>query len=221
MENASLEENKFQKIIHQISLPIKHAIFGKQNERIEFVMDSYFKLSNESRTGIMVGGVLGAILLIASLMTAYMVGLNMLQSKLDAAFSAANQLRDLGGSYASAKAQLMDLEQKFNQANEGFVMVSVLEKKAKELNLNATGFPAQLPVTDFPANNPLSEKFQNAKVEFRVSNASIKKIVDFVVALETTPHLLRVSSLKIRGLYQDRMYFDASFEVEGTVLKKQ
>jgi len=220
MESTTVEPSYFQKFALQITMPIKNFVFGKQNERLEFLMDSYFKLSNESRTGLLVGGIFASITLVISLIVSYMIGLNMLQAQLDTAFSASNQLRDLGGAYASSKAQLMNLEQRINQANEGFVMVGVLEKKAKELNLNTSGFPPQLPVTDFPTNNPLSEKFQNAKVEFRVSNASIKKILDYIVALESTPNLLRVTSLKIKGLYQDRMYFDASFEVEGTVLKK-
>ncbi len=78
----------------------------------------------------------------------------------------------------------------------------------------------QLPTTELPSFNPLAEKFQNAKVEFRLSNASLKKIVDYVLAIENAPHMLKVTSLKIKALYQNKLYFDATLEVEGIVSKK-
>ena len=118
------------------------------------------------------------------------------------------------------QAVKMVLEQKLEAANQGLVLISVLETKAKELGLATSGFPPQLPTTDLPAGNPLADKYQNAKVGFRVSNLSLKKIADYVIAIETTQHMLRVSSLKVKSTYQNKLYFDATFEVEGTVAKR-
>jgi len=36
-------------------LPVREIIFGKQNERIEYFMDSYFKLPSEGRTAVVAG----------------------------------------------------------------------------------------------------------------------------------------------------------------------
>ena len=116
--------------------------------------------------------------------------------------------------------QFLDLEQKLEAANQGLVVISVLEQKAKELGLATSGFPPQLPTTEFPEGNPLASKYQNAKVEFRVSNVSLKKLIDYVIAVEGTPNMLRVTSLKIKSLYQNKLYFDATVEVEATVAKR-
>jgi hypothetical protein len=203
-----------------ITNPIRNLILGRQNERIEFLMDSYFKLSPEGRTTVLVGGILGGVVFVIAVIALYVMALGNLQNKLDQAFSSTNKLRELQQSYAIADAAYTSLERQVTAANEGLVLISVLEQKSKELGLTASGFPPQLPRTDLPANNPLSKNFQNAKVEFRLSNSPLKKIIELVTAIESTPHLLRVTSLRIRALYQNKLYFDANLEVEGIVSKK-
>lgn len=203
-----------------ITNPIRNLILGRQNERIEFLMDSYFKLSPEGRTTVLVGGILGGVVFVIAVIALYVMALGNLQNKLDQAFSSTNKLRELQQSYAIADAAYTSLERQVTAANEGLVLISVLEQKSKELGLTASGFPPQLPRTDLAANNPLSKNFQSAKVEFRLSNSPLKKIIELVTAIESTPHLLRVTSLRIRALYQNKLYFDANLEVEGIVSKK-
>lgn len=204
----------------QLLAPLRAAAFGNQNERIEFLMDSYFKLTPEWRSAVIVGGAFGGFLVVALTISLYIAALGSLQSNLDQAFEATNQIKNLKNSYMVTKQKFNDLESKLEAANENLMLVSALETKAKELGLNASSFPPQLPITDLPGNNPLSTKYQSAKFEFRVSNASLKKIVEFVVAIENMPHMLHVTSLKIKGLYQNKLFFDAAIEVEGTVTKK-
>jgi hypothetical protein len=209
-----------QKGLRRFSQPLKAAVFGKQNERLEFVMDSYFKLPPEGRTAALVGGFALGILILMGIVGLYLAALGSLQGRLDEAFEATNKLREAHTAHAMNRQKFNELEQKLEAANQGLVVISVLEQKAKELGLSTSGFPAQLPVTDLPQGNPLADKYQNAKVEFRVNNVSLKKISDFVIAVESTPHMLRVSSLKIRSLYQNKLFFDATFEVEATVAKR-
>lgn len=205
----------------QWMVPVRQAIFGRQNERIEFLMDSYFKLPPEGRTAALVGGFFLGTLFLIGIIALYLAALTGLQGRLDQAFEATNKLREAHTAHSINKQKFTDLEQKLQAANQGLVVISVLEQKAKELGLATSGFPPQLPVSDLPANNPLSANYQNAKVEFRVSNVSLRKIVDFVIAIESTPHMLRVSSLKVKALYQNKLFFDATFEVEGTVAKQR
>lgn len=214
-----METQQVQKGIANIFAPVRSAIFGRQNERIEFLMDSYFKLTPEWRSAVLVGGVFASALSVMGIVALYLAALGGLQERLDQAFEATNQLKSYKHSYAITKQKFSDLEQKLEAANQNLVLISVLETKAKELGLAASNFPPQLPTTELPPNNPLSNTYQSAKVEFRVSNVSLKKIVEFVIAIENLPHMLRVSSLKIKALYQNKLYFDATFEVEGIVKK--
>lgn len=203
-----------------LTSPIRQLILGRQNERIEFLMDSYFKLPPEGRTAVIIGGIFMSLLAIVTVISIYISALGSLQEKLDQSFASTNRLRDLQQSYSIVDASFKSLERQVAAANEGLVLISVLEQKANELGLSTSGFPPQLPRTDLHTNNPLSKSYQKASVEFRVSNASLKKIIDFVTAIESTPHMLRVSSLRIRALYQNKLYFDANIEVEGTVRKR-
>lgn len=206
--------------LSRLTGPLKIAVFGKNNERLEYVMDSYFKLSPEARTGVIAAAWAGGIVLFLMVIGIYIMMLGHLQNRLDTAFTATNRLSEARQSYQITKQRFDELERRLASANENFVLFSVLEQKAKDLGLQTGGFPPQLPVVDFPSANPLSEKYQSAKVEFRVSNASLKKIIEFVVAIESTPHLLRVSSLKVRGLFANKLFFDAILEVEATVAKR-
>ena len=209
-----------RKGLSQWGAPIRSLIFGKQNERLEYVMDSYFKLPPEGRSTAILGGVVLGVMTLIAIIATYIAALGSLQSRLDEAFEATNQLREAHTGHLLTKQKFSDLEQKLQASTEGLVLISVLEQKAKELGLTTSGFPPQLPTTDLAAGNPLAEKYQNAKVEFRVNNASLKKIMDYVIAIESTQHMLKVGSLKIRGLYQNKLFFDATLEVEGIVTKK-
>lgn len=213
-------QSNSQKNPGQWMIPLRSLIFGRQNERLEFLMDSYFKMPPEGRTGVLVGSAVVGVLFLVGIIILYLAALGSLQGRLDTAFEVTNKLRESHTSHAMIKQKFSDLEQKIAAANVNLVPISVLEQKAKELGLAASSFPPQLPVSDLPASNPLSDKYQNAKIEFRVSNVSLKKIVDFVIAIESTPHMLRVTSLKIKALYQNKIFFDATFEVECIVAKR-
>lgn len=56
--------------------------------------------------------------------------------------------------------------------------------------------------------------------EFRISNVSLQKIIDFVVDIESDNKLLRVTDLRIKGIYQNKLYFDAMFAVDGIEMKR-
>jgi hypothetical protein len=198
------------------SSKLKHAVFGPQNERLEYLMDSYFKLSPEGRSGVIAGGIAISVCAVLGTIGLYLAALSNLQSKLDFAFEATNKLREAHSAFGSSNQRFKDLDERLSNASQGLTLISVLEQKAKELQVTTSGFPPQVPLTDLPATNPLADKYQTAKVEFRASNISLKKIIEFVIAIESTPHRLRVSSLKIKGLYQNKLFFDSTLEVEAT-----
>ncbi len=199
---------------------LRSSLFGRQNERVEAAIDFYFRLSPDARTGLFAGSAAGAVVLILGILALYIGGLRSLQGNLDGAFSASSEIQTLKRTDGAVKERFTDLQERLTAAAQGLALVSVLDDMAKEMGLSASGFPAQLPLTEFTPPNPLAGKFQTAKVEFKIANASIRKLVEFVLAIESTPHLLRVSQLKIKGLYQNKQLFDASLEVEATVSKK-
>lgn len=204
-------------------LPVREAIFGKQNERIEYFMDSYFKLPPEGRTAVLAGGILLAVLLVVSFIGIYLSALSGLQARLDESFQAVNKLRAMQVDYAVTKRKFDDLDKRVAGVTERLQVLTLLEEKAKSLDLQISGNnKSDKPSNekDFIKGTPLADKYKSTRSEFRVSNVSLKKIIDFVVAIESDDKMLRVSDLRIKGLYQNKLFFDASFAVDGIELKK-
>ena len=66
-----------------------------------------------------------------------------------------------------------------------------------------------------PVDNPLSEKAQEVKVEMRMPNISIPRLMSFLVEVEKSNKYLKVQDLQIRGRYGTKLYFDGQAKVRG------
>ncbi|NBW80251.1 hypothetical protein EBR21_00720 [bacterium] len=217
----SIEQN--QGSIPRWLLPVREIIFGKQNERIEYFMDSYFKLPSEGRTAVVAGAFLLAGLTVFGFIGLYLSSLSSLQSKLDQSFQAVNKLRAKQVEYAVTKRKFDELDKRISNVTSSLQILSLLEEKAKSLDLQISGNTKTDKASsekDFIKGTLLAEKYKSTRSEFRVSNVSLKKIIDFVVAIESDDKMLRVSDLRIKGLYQNKIYFDATFAVDGIEPKK-
>lgn len=204
-------------------LPVRDAIFGKQNERIEYFMDSYFKLPQEGRTAVVVGAFLFAGLTVFGFIWMYLSALSSLQSRLDDSFLAMNKLRAKQVDYAVTKRKFDELDKRIANVTSSLQILTLLEDKAKSLELQISGNTKTDKASsekDFIRGTLLAEKYKATRSEFRVSNVSLKKIIDLVVAIESDDKMLRVSDLRIKGLYQNKLFFDATFAVDGIEPKK-
>lgn len=204
-------------------LPVRELIFGKQNERIEYFMDSYFKLPSEGRTAVIAGAFIFAGLVVFAFIGIYLSALSNLQSKLDGSFQAMNKLRAKQVEYAVTKKKFDELDRRIANVTGSLQILSLLEDKAKSLDLQISGNTKTDKGSnekDFIRGTPLAEKYKSTRSEFRVSNVSLKKIIDLVVAIESDDKMLRVSDLRIKGLYQNKLFFDATFAVDGIEPKK-
>ncbi|MFZ9519850.1 MAG: hypothetical protein ACO3A4_05175 [Silvanigrellaceae bacterium] len=204
-------------------LPVREFIFGKQNERIEYFMDSYFKLPSEGRTAVVAGAFLLAGLTVFGFIALYLSALSSLQMRLDQSFQAVNKLRAKQVEFAVNKRKFDELDRRISNVTSSLQILSLLEEKAKSLDLQISGNTKTDKASsekDFIKGTLLAEKYKSTRSEFRVSNVSLKKIIDFVVAIESDDKMLRVSDLRIKGLYQNKIYFDATFAVDGIEPKK-
>ncbi len=205
-------------------LPIREVIFGKQNERIEYFMDSYFKLPAEGRTAVIAGAFLLAGLTVFGFIALYLSALTNLQTRLDQSFQAMNTLRAKQVEYTVTKKRFDELEKRIANVTSSLQIISLLNDKSKSLGINE--FPginkADKPSSekDFIRNTLLSDKYKTVRSEFRLSSISLKKIIDFVVAIESDDKMLRVSDLRIKGLFQNKLFFDATIAVDSIEPKK-
>lgn len=204
-------------------LPVREFIFGKQNERIEYFMDSYFKLPPEGRTAVVSGAFILGGLILFGFIAAYLTALSSLQTKLDNSFLALNKLRTKQVEYAVTKRKFDELDKRLANVSSSVQILSFLEEKAKANDLQISGNSKADKASgekDFIRSTPLEEKYKSTRSEFRVSNVSLKKIIDLVVSIESDDKMLRVTDLRIKGLYQNKLFFDATFGVDGIEAKK-
>lgn len=204
-------------------LPVRELVFGKQNERIEYFMDSYFKLPPEGRTAAIASGIALAIILVLALVGVYLSALNSLQKRLDESFWAVNTLRDKQIEFAVNKKKYDELEKRLANVTQSLQILSLLEEKAKSKGLQISGNnKSEKPSTekDFVNSTLLKEQYKSMRTEFRISNVSLQKIIDLVVDIESDNKLLRVTDLRIKGLYQNKLYFDAMLAVDGVEIKR-
>jgi hypothetical protein len=204
-------------------LPVRELVFGKQNERIEYFMDSYFKLPPEGRTAAIASGIALAIIIVLALVGVYISALNSLQKRLDESFWAVNTLRDKQIEFAVNKKKYDELEKRLANVTQSLQILSLLEEKAKSKGLQISGNnKSEKPSTekDFVNSTLLKEQYKSMRTEFRISNVSLQKIIDLVVDIESDNKLLRVTDLRIKGLYQNKLYFDAMLAVDGVEIKR-
>ncbi|NBX17653.1 MAG: hypothetical protein EBR09_09830 [Proteobacteria bacterium] len=207
-------------------LPVRDFVFGKQNERIEYFMDSYFKLPAEGRTGVIAGAFLFGGLTIFALIAMYLSALTGLQNQLDASFAAINTLRAKQVEYTVAKKRFDELKNRIGKITATVKMTSTIDGKIKSIGMepeNGRISRADKPSSekDFIRSSPaLSETYKTSRSEFRVNNISLKKIIDLVIAIESDESLLRVTDLRIKGIYGTKLFFESNFTVDGFELKQ-
>jgi hypothetical protein len=202
----------------KLFLPLRNLVFGPQNERLEYLMDSFLKFSPEQRAAAVVGGILGFLLLLVGLISLYLGASSALQNDLDFAFSSTNRLKEVQVGHLVAKRRFAELESAL-QINQSLSLITLVEAKAKEMGILVGDFPSQQEISTpaAPLNASALKNHRIAKIRFSVNKSGLKKVVEFLVALESLPNRLRVSSLSIKRSFSDKLYLDASVEIEAVL----
>jgi hypothetical protein len=87
------------------------------------------------------------------------------------------------------------------------------EKIANDLGVTIEGISDQK--VPLAAENPLSDKLQEIRVEMRLPNISIPRLLNFVVEIEKSGKYLKVQDLQIRARYGTKLFFDGQIKVRG------
>jgi len=203
---ALLEQLRGQ--IQQLIVDLKAQIFGENNERLDFLVDSFYKLSAPQRTGVLAGIFAGIGVFMTLFTIFYFVQINSLRNELSKSFEAIHELRELKTEYARIDATYSRLERDLSSATSEFRVKPFLEKIANEQGVLIEGINEQR--LDLPSDNPLNSNFQETRVDWRLSNISIPKLLTFLVEVEKSGNYVRIYDLTIKGRFGNRLYFDAT-----------
>ena len=192
---------------------IKRRIFGANNERLDFIMDSFYKLAPQQQTAAIFGfaGLLGLLLL--GIFGVYFARIATLENDLNNGYEALREIRALGADYRQEKSRLEWLSRNVDSKTASFRPKTFFEKKAKQVGVTLESLRSE--EVEISSDNPLSNSFKEVQVVFRIPKVSIQRLLKFMSELEKSGKTLTVRNLRIRARYGDRLYFDTEAQVSG------
>lgn len=192
---------------------VKRRLFGANNERLDFFMDSFYKLSPNQRTAAL-GGVVAVIgLFVLGAVALYFAQVQKLRRDLNDSFAALHELQGLKYTYEIESRNYDKLIETIERKTKQVSLKPFFEKTANDLGVTIEGLSDQK--TALAAENPLAERVQEVKVDMRLPNISIPRLMNFLVEIEKSNKYLRVQDLQIRGRYGTKLYFDSQIKVRG------
>ncbi|MFW7380539.1 MAG: hypothetical protein ACOH5I_17135 [Oligoflexus sp.] len=192
---------------------IKRRLLGANNERLDFLMDSFYKLSPSHQTGVLVG--LCAFLGIVVIMTFvfYMSRVNALENQLNQGFAALQELRTLGQTYTVEERRYRELQMIINRGAAPFRPKPFFESLGNQVGVTITDLRSS--ETDIPADRPLSQDFKNVVVDFKMPKVSVPRLLRLLGEIEKSDHNLHLHTLQIRARHGDRLFFETNAKVVG------
>lgn len=192
---------------------VRRRLFGANNERLDFFMDSFYKLSPNQRTAVL-GGIVAVIgLFVLGAVALYFAQVQKLRRDLNDAFAALHELQGLKYTYEIESRNYDKLIETIERKTKQVSLKPFFEKTANDLGVTIEGLSDQK--TALAAENPLAERVQEVKVDMRLPNISIPRLMNFLVEIEKSNKYLRVQDLQIRGRYGTKLYFDSQIKVRG------
>lgn len=190
---------------------VRKKIMGDNNERLDFLMDSFYKLSPKHQTGVLLGAIGGLALFVLGAVGIYFARIHSLEDELNVSFLALQELRSMGNEYEMEKANMdaliKDIETKMGSVHPK----PFFEQKANQVGVTIEGLRSE--DADIPADSPLAKNFKYTNVEFRLPKVSIPRLLKFLGEVERSDKNFTISNLQIRARYGDRLYFDTQAKV--------
>ena len=192
---------------------VKRRLFGANNERLDFVMDSFYKLSPQQQAGAVFGfgGVLG--ILVIGIFAIYFARIATLEEELNAGFEALREIRTLSQDYKKEKSRLEWLQRNVESKTTNFRPKPFFEKKANQVGVTLESIRSE--EVEVPRDSPLANSFKEVQVVFRMPKVSLPRLLRFLSEIEKSGKNLTVRNLKIRARYGDRLFFDMESQVSA------
>ncbi|SME95582.1 hypothetical protein [Pseudobacteriovorax antillogorgiicola] len=192
---------------------LKRRLLGSNNERLDFIMDSFYKLSPTHQTAVLVGGFGGVIVLVFGFFAFYFAQVSSLERSLDDSFDALQEMRALSQKYDYEDKRFKELVQIINRGGRGFRPKPFFESKANQAGIAITDLRSN--EEEIPVESPLSAQFKHITVEFKLPKVSVPRLLKFMSEIEKSGKNMNIHNLTVRTRYGDRLYFETSAKVIG------
>lgn len=192
---------------------VKQKVFGQNNERLDFVMDSFYKLSSQQRNGVIAGAALFIVFFVISTISLYFTRVSALEKDLSDSFMAIQEFKTKKIEDSIEDKKFEKLSDLIKRKTAGVVFKPFFEKLSREDNVEVKNLTEQ-PV-DMDPSDPMTNQIKQVNVEMRLPKISIPRLLKFIIDIEKSEHYMRVQEIKITGLYGNRLFFDTTLLIRG------
>ena len=213
MSAATVFIDRIKGQLQEVLAKARGQLLGSNNERLDYFMDSFYKLESGQRAVVIAGGGVGVAVLVGLCFALYVQQSKSLTNELNTSFKAMYELRSLYSIYSTEEQRHQKMMETIKRRTSSIRMKPFFEKIA--INLGVTIDSLNEKVGNFPEENPLSQDLQPIEVEIRLSKISIPRLMNFMVEVEKSSGYLRIQDLEIRGRYGTKLYFDSQLKVRG------
>ena len=192
----------------------KVRVFGENNERLDFVIDSFAKLDQKQQKSA-VAGLFGVItLFVVMAFYIYFSQVSSLKANLSESFDALRQLETLSTEFTKEQKKYDKLLRRVKAKTGGLSSFkSHFESLSRKESVNLASLNEKS--VKIPDANPLSRSMNEINVDIKLDNASLPRILRYLASIEKSGKFMKVANLKIRSRYGTKLYFDSQIAVKG------
>lgn len=199
--------------INRVTTIVRQQLLGQNNERLDFLMDSFYKLSPEQRNGAVAGAILVLVLFVGGAVSLYFSRVGALEDELSSTYQALQTLRNTVVQDQIEDKKFTKLVSVIKRKTSGLNFKPFFEKRSRESNVEIRSINEQ--VLDIDPNDKLSDHFRQVNVELRIPKISIPRLMNFLIDIEKSGKYLRVQDLKVTGLYGNKLFFESTVIIRG------
>ncbi|MCY4443938.1 MAG: hypothetical protein OXC44_03960 [Proteobacteria bacterium] len=199
---------------NQIVIKLSTTIFGANNERLDFIIDSFNRLQAKQQKLVFTGGIILAASLVLVVFSIYFIQVGKLKKELETSMQSLRELSTLSEAYQRENSRFAQITQQVKTATQNLTSLkSYFEEVSRNEEINLGSLNEK--VIPLPESNTLSQHLSQIRVDVNIDNISLPKILKYITTLERSRKKLSVSHLSIRSRYETKLYFDTKISVRG------
>jgi hypothetical protein len=207
MEQWDAFVEKLKARLSDILQKVRLELFGQNNERLDFLLDSFNKLQPNQQRLALAGSAVAFFLMIMLGIWIYVAQVGTLRTELSDSFSTLRQFRSLANEFGMENTKFTLLVDSVKSKVDSTSYKPFLDQLAKKNGLSL----GQLDERDIAAteDSPLGKELRDVAIDVNLDNVSLPRLLKFLTEIEKSGKYLRIDDLRIRSRYGTKLYFDA------------
>ena len=191
----------------------KRTVFGANNEKLDFIMDSFLKLEPNQRSAFLVGAGSALGIIVVGVFWLYFSRIGALETELNDGFAALYRLQGLKQEYVVEGRRYNAVVDNVKRKTDRLSLKPFVEKLAQDTQVAIRDLSEKK--EDMPSDITFSSKMKYNTVEVDFNKVSIPRLLKFLIEVERSKKYLTIKDLEVRARYRDRLFFEAEAKVRG------